>query len=379
MKNETAEKDARTSARFEKLDYAERWMRNGLEVLDAPGFFIAAEADMTQSRLFLDELHRRGVQASYACLFIRATALALARNPDLHQLVSGSRRCRPAHVNIALSVAGDSFLAPILPLGAAEQKSTAEIAAEVAVGMPRVRAEQQRMFARIRGWGRLIPFAFLRRMLLRLLLKRLLFARPEGPTFQVTCLPDVELLAPFLFTTAGILGVGRVRERVVAEAGRPAVRLGVTLTVCADHRVWDGLRAARFLNEVKQVLESGELFAELPPPVACGRSENRTIALNASSRFFTKVTSVLEAELRHHIRTELAPAAVGMEGGDDFLDAVLLDSMARVQLLLHIEQTYGVRISDQEAGPEHFSSVTALARFIEAKQRRPIAEPVAVG
>ncbi len=54
---------------------------------------------------------------------------------------------------------------------------------------------------------------------------------------------------------AGILGVGRIAERVVAEDGALTVRPTVSLTLAADHRLVDGAPAARFLQILKKKLE----------------------------------------------------------------------------------------------------------------------------
>jgi hypothetical protein len=73
--------------------------------------------------------------------------------------------------------------------------------------------------------------------------------------------PQVDVFAPLLFNTAAALGVGRVRDRVVALNGVPTVRPTVTLTCCLDHAVWNGMEAAQFLTGLRQVLESGD-FAQ---------------------------------------------------------------------------------------------------------------------
>jgi pyruvate dehydrogenase E2 component (dihydrolipoamide acetyltransferase) len=56
-----------------------------------------------------------------------------------------------------------------------------------------------------------------------------------------------------------ILAVGRIADRVVPQNGAPIVRPECTLTLTADHRVFDGLPAARFLTDIKRALESVEL------------------------------------------------------------------------------------------------------------------------
>jgi pyruvate dehydrogenase E2 component (dihydrolipoamide acetyltransferase) len=54
---------------------------------------------------------------------------------------------------------------------------------------------------------------------------------------------------------AGILAVGRIRDRVVPLDGQPAVRPMLELTVSFDHRVVDGARGAEFLDTLASLLE----------------------------------------------------------------------------------------------------------------------------
>ena len=48
----------------------------------------------------------------------------------------------------------------------------------------------------------------------------------------------------------GILATGAIADRVVAVNGEVAIRLMMTLTLSADHRVIDGARAAAYLEDV---------------------------------------------------------------------------------------------------------------------------------
>ena len=57
---------------------------------------------------------------------------------------------------------------------------------------------------------------------------------------------------------AAIVAMGRVRDRVVAAGGAPAVRPIVTLALSVDHRVADGADAARYLDAVAKLLEAGD-------------------------------------------------------------------------------------------------------------------------
>lgn len=265
------------TAKTSSLDYAERWMRNGLESCALPGFSMSVEADMSGCRKMLEVFRSRGIRVTYTHLFVHAAGQALARHPDLHQVMSSSRRLRPGQVNIALSVAGHSFVAPVLLIKDAAGKTPADIAAEVASGAPRVRQEQIRDFGRLRRWGWLVPFSALRRAILRFLLPRTLWSREDAPALQVTGLTDIDQVSPLLLLTTCVLAVGQVRERAVVLDGAIVARPTVTLTCSVDHRVWDGRMAARFLKEVKTVLESAG--PQEPPSAAQTRRGLRAPAM----------------------------------------------------------------------------------------------------
>jgi pyruvate dehydrogenase E2 component (dihydrolipoamide acetyltransferase) len=58
-----------------------------------------------------------------------------------------------------------------------------------------------------------------------------------------------------------ILGVGRIVPKVVVLGDNMMIRHMMTLTLVFDHRVIDGVRAAKFLQRVKQLLETPEKLA----------------------------------------------------------------------------------------------------------------------
>ena len=55
---------------------------------------------------------------------------------------------------------------------------------------------------------------------------------------------------------AAILAVGRIADRVVAVEGKPAVQPVMSMTISCDHRVADGARAAKFLNDLAEALRT---------------------------------------------------------------------------------------------------------------------------
>ena len=244
----------------QNLDAAERWMTDGLRVTETPGIVISEIVDMTQAATAIQQLRAHGIKATYTHVFVRATAVALARNPQLHQLVIGNQRYVSNQVDIGLSVSGTSVVAPVMVIEKADRKGLGEIAREVTERTPILREENERMLTELGRYGWLIPFGWLRRWIIRRLMKNIAFRHKSAGTFQVTCLNNVDQFVPLLLATGAILGTGRVCERVVVANGRPEVHLTAMLTCCCDHKVWDGIRSARFISEVKKILGTETLL-----------------------------------------------------------------------------------------------------------------------
>ena len=88
----------------------------------------------------------------------------------------------------------------------------------------------------------------------------------EGGTFTLTNLGMFEIddfdaiINP---PQSAVLAVGKIAERVLAENGQPVVKPAIRLSLSLDHRVLDGAVAARFLGDLKEMIEApGEIFAE---------------------------------------------------------------------------------------------------------------------
>lgn len=250
--------------RYEKLDFADRWMADSLQVFDAPGFFCTIDVDMTSARAVIAQLRAAGIDGTYTHVFVRAVALTLARHPEIHQMVSGRRRLLPGRVDIGLSVRGQTFVSPVLILEDAGSKNLQVLAQEIIKRAPEVREKEVQTLAGLRKWGWILPLSGIRRSLMRMLQAQIPLRRQSIGTFQVTCLSGVDVVVPLKFATAGIVGVGRVRDQVIAVDGQPVVRPVVTVSCCVDHKVWDGARATLFLTTLGAILTSGELSNEIP-------------------------------------------------------------------------------------------------------------------
>jgi pyruvate dehydrogenase E2 component (dihydrolipoamide acetyltransferase) len=241
--------------RIEILDFAERWSRDGLRAIDPPGCLVAVQADMTDAVAFRKSMQERGTPVTYNTLVVYAAARALTQNPRLHRLMAGNHRIFPGTVDICLSVAGDAAVTPVVIIKDAANKNWAELASEIRDGAVVARAEDQKRLNLLRRWGWIVPFAALRKFLIRFLLGRVWYRRMASGTFQVSIVSNVDYMVPFLFNTAGVLSAGRVQDRVVAVDGRAQIRPMISLTCCVDHKIWNGMDAATFLDAVKAALE----------------------------------------------------------------------------------------------------------------------------
>jgi pyruvate dehydrogenase E2 component (dihydrolipoamide acetyltransferase) len=87
----------------------------------------------------------------------------------------------------------------------------------------------------------------------------------EGGTFTITNLGnfEVDAFTPVInLPQAGILGIGRIQEKVVPIEGEIIIRKMMTLSLVFDHRIIDGAPAARFLQQIKLNIESPSLILE---------------------------------------------------------------------------------------------------------------------
>jgi pyruvate dehydrogenase E2 component (dihydrolipoamide acetyltransferase) len=81
----------------------------------------------------------------------------------------------------------------------------------------------------------------------------------QGGTFTVTNLGafGIDAFTPIINPgQTAILGVGRIAERAVVQDGKVKVRPTCVLSLTFDHRLVDGAPAAKFLNTLKDSIES---------------------------------------------------------------------------------------------------------------------------
>jgi len=100
---------------------------------------------------------------------------------------------------------------------------------------------------------------------------RLRLEELEGGTFTLTNLGMFgvdEFGAIINPPQSAILAVGRIAERPVVEKGEVVARPTIRLTLSVDHRVLDGAEGARFLSDLKALIEEPDEDFSLLPGIA---------------------------------------------------------------------------------------------------------------
>jgi pyruvate dehydrogenase E2 component (dihydrolipoamide acetyltransferase) len=204
----------------------------------APHFFVSRDIDagalLSAREKFGPAIEReRGVKLSHTDLLIAAVARALEKHPLVNASWTGSGIQQHSEINVGIAMAvDDGVVAPAIP--ATNKKKLGGIAVLRGDLTARARANKLRP------------------------------ADLAGATFTISNLGMYQVdafTAIIVSPQAAILAVGRIADRVVAVDGKPAVRPMVTLTLSCDHRVFDGARAALFLNDLAAaILEPEKLL-----------------------------------------------------------------------------------------------------------------------
>jgi len=219
--------------------------------------------DMEEASAFIR--HMRESQEShltYFHLLVRACGLALARYPQVKAMIDRDRRIvHPASIDIGVSVVGTTNFAPVVVLTGVNKKDLPTIAEELMEGAKKARLEEAATLRKINWIGRLLPFRWVRKMLIPIAYR---FARVRGGmvgSFQVTCI-DEEIAIYNRLSTSTIMTLGQVRERPAVIEGNVVPRKSAYICLGFDHRVLDGITPMKFAHEVIRLMENPHLLAE---------------------------------------------------------------------------------------------------------------------
>ncbi len=190
------------------------------------------EADATDLVALRTRLKEDGITVSYNDLMVYIVARALQDHPALNATQVGDEihYLEPIHIAVAVDTER-GLLVPVIR--DADKKGLAQIAQEFA---EKAQAAKE---------GRSQPDDLV------------------GGTFTITNLGmyEVDGFTPIINPPqCAILGVGRILDKPVVRDGAVVVRKMMVLSLSFDHRLVDGAPAARFLQQVKRLVERPHLL-----------------------------------------------------------------------------------------------------------------------
>jgi len=203
--------------------------RMPLSKAPVPHFYVTSEVAMDRAWELREQLNALDGQPKISVndLVIRACALALMKHPGVNASLQGDaiRVYHRAHIGIAVAL-DDGLITPVLR--DCHAKPLAQIAVEA-----RDLAERARN-------------------------RKLRAQELSGATFSISNLGmfDVAEFSAIINPPEGaILAVGSVRRVPVVDDSGLGVGRRMAITISCDHRVMDGAMGARFLQDVKRLLE----------------------------------------------------------------------------------------------------------------------------
>ncbi len=204
---------------------------------NAPHVTLTLEVDMTnavelQARLRPEIERDFGAKLTATDLLVKASARALEAHPLCNAALAGDEIRVYGDKNIGVAVATENGL--IVPVVRnADRKRLGETCAELKSLVDRCRSGKQSQ------------------------------ADLSGGTFTITNLGafGIDVFDPIIVSPQScILGVGRIADKVVAANKAIEIRPMMNLCLSFDHRVLDGVPAARFLQRMKELMESPDLI-----------------------------------------------------------------------------------------------------------------------
>jgi len=172
---------------------------------------------------------QKGVKLTYLPYVIQATLDALKVHPYLNATLDDEREeiLLKKFYNIGIAVdTADGLI--VFAIKQADQKSLLELAQEISTLAEKART------------------------------RRLDLSELRGSTFTITNYGVIGATygTPIInYPEVGILGIGRIQDRPVVDDGAIAIHKIMPLSLVFDHRVVDGVEAARFLNVIIDRLE----------------------------------------------------------------------------------------------------------------------------
>jgi len=204
--------------------------RLGESIGPIPTFYLTAEFDLTRAAELRASAAELGdeFKVSFNDIVLKATATALARHPEVNAHWLGDKIRFHHRVHLGMAVATDDGL--IVPvIFDADTKGLRELSAESKALARRARERK---------------------------------LKPEEYTGSTCSVSNLGMMQIDQFTAiinppeAAILAIGALEEKPVVVDGAVVVRQRMRVTMSCDHRVIDGAIGAKFLQDLRRMIEN---------------------------------------------------------------------------------------------------------------------------
>jgi pyruvate dehydrogenase E2 component (dihydrolipoamide acetyltransferase) len=201
--------------------------------MHAPHFYIGTDVDMTEAVKMRESLvaaveAKTGVRLSFTHMIVKAVATALKEFPQLNSSLDGENIKLWRDINIGIAVGlEDGLIVPVLR--GANNLSLIQIASEASKLVTKAKE------------------------------KKLREEEFSGGTFTISNMGALDIESFYAIINVpetSILAVAKIADKPVAVNGQVAIRKMMNMTASVDHRVVDGVQAAKFLQKVKTILEA---------------------------------------------------------------------------------------------------------------------------
>lgn len=197
--------------------------------LTAPHFYVTVDIDMEPAMAFREQINNAtDMKLSFTDIIIKASAAALMKHPQVNGSYLGDTMRQYHYVHIGVAVAlDDGLVTPVIRN--CEQKRIDQINHELRDLVDRARN------------------------------RKLKADEYQGSTFTISNLGmfGVEDFVAIINPPEGaILAVGSIVERPVVKNGAIVVGHTMKATLSSDHRIIDGVVAARFLQDFRIFMEN---------------------------------------------------------------------------------------------------------------------------
>lgn len=190
---------------------------------------LTMEADATS----LVSLKEREDHLNFTAFTVKAVAKALENHPPMNSSIEDDEITTYSDINISVAINTEEGL--VAPTIASANKKT----------LREINAETEQLAQKARE-------------------NRLTVEDLTGGTFTISNMGayDIESFAPAINPPqCAILGLGRIADKPFAKGEKVSARPMIMLTLVFDHRIVDGVPAARFLQDVKKLFEDPQTIS----------------------------------------------------------------------------------------------------------------------